>query len=126
MCLIEKGISVEEATRTGGEVVVVQIINIFKEMIGIGRPKNPSESSGQIINTLQERAETIHYHITTQFWVLTGTYRSIVLFYSVRPDATVKLCLGGDRLIMCLNPNTLFANEKVRPCTVALPCTFAL
>lgn len=82
MCLIGKGISVEEATRAGREMVVVHIINIFKEMIGIGRPKNPSESNGPIINTLQERAETIHYHITTQFWVLTGTYRNSVILFS--------------------------------------------
>ena len=93
MCLIEKGISVEEATRAGGEMVVVHIINIFKEMIGTGRPKNPSESSGPIINTLQERAETIRYHITTQFWVLTGTYRNIVLLYSVSSDPTVSCVL---------------------------------
>jgi len=93
VCLIEKGRSVEEATRAGGKMVVVHIINTFKAMIGIGRPENPSESSGPIINTLQEIAETIRCHITTQFWVLTGTYRNIVLLYSVSSEATVSCVL---------------------------------
>ena len=66
MCLIEKGISIEETTRAGRKMVPVHIINISKEMIGIGRLKHPSESSGPI-NILKEGAETIRYHITTQF-----------------------------------------------------------
>ena len=67
MCLIEKGISMEETMRAGRKMVLVHIVNISKEMIGIGRLKHPSESSGQIINTLKEGAETVRYHINTQF-----------------------------------------------------------
>ena len=33
------------------------------------------ENGGLIIKKLQERLETMHYHITTQCWVLAGTHR---------------------------------------------------
>lgn len=52
---------------------MVHIISITREMIGTGRLIHPLEIGGPIIEKLQERLETMHYHITTQFWVLTGT-----------------------------------------------------
>lgn len=77
MCLTEKGISTKEAMRAGGKVVLVHIISIPKEKIGTGRLIHPLETRGLIIEKLQERVETMHYHITTQFWVLTGTHRNL-------------------------------------------------
>jgi len=54
---------------------MVHIISISREKIGIGRLIHPLENGGLIMEKLQERLETMHYHITTQFWVLTGTHR---------------------------------------------------
>ena len=77
MCLTEKGISIKEAMRAGGKAVLVHIIRISREKIGTGKPIHPLETGGLIIERLRERVETMHYHITTQFWVLTGTYRNL-------------------------------------------------
>jgi hypothetical protein len=59
--------------KAGGNMVPTHIINISKEKIGIGRLIIHTETGELIIEKIQERAETMHYHITTQFWVLTGT-----------------------------------------------------
>lgn len=48
-------------------MALVHIISITKEKIGIGRLILHTETGGLIIEKLQERAETMRYHITTQF-----------------------------------------------------------
>ncbi|MED6122898.1 hypothetical protein PIB30_044197 [Stylosanthes scabra] len=60
--------------KAGRTVDLVRIISISREKIGIGRLIHPSKIAlgGQIIEKLLERVETMRYHITTQFWVLTG------------------------------------------------------
>lgn len=76
MCLTERGTSTKEAMRVGGKMVKVHIISIFSEMIGIGRLIHPSEIRVPTSGELQETGQTIHYHITTQFWDLTGNAKS--------------------------------------------------
>ena len=71
MCLTERGTSTGEAMRVGGKILKVNIINIFSVMIGTGRLIHPSEIRG-LTSGLQERVQTTHYHITTQFWALTS------------------------------------------------------
>lgn len=63
--------------KAGRNKVLAHIINISKEKIGIGRLILHTKTGGLIIEKLQERAEIMHYHITTQFWVLTGTNRNL-------------------------------------------------
>lgn len=77
MCLTEKEISTKDPTKAGGKMVLEHIISISREKIGIGRLIHLSETGGLIIDNLQERVETMHYHITTLFWVLTGTNRNL-------------------------------------------------
>jgi hypothetical protein len=61
----------------GNNMVLANIINISKEKIGIGRLILHTETGGLTIEKLQERVETMHYHITTQFWVLIGNHRNL-------------------------------------------------
>jgi hypothetical protein len=61
----------------GNNMVLANIINISKEKIGIGRLILHTETGGLIIEKLQERVETMQYHITTQVWVLIGNHRNL-------------------------------------------------
>lgn len=74
MSSTERGTNTKGAMRAGGEMNKAHIISISRERIGIGRQTHPLETRGLTITTgkLLERIPAIHYHIITQFWVLTG------------------------------------------------------
>lgn len=67
MYLIERGTNTKGAMRAGGKMVKVNIINISKERIGIGRLRHPSKTGGVTTGKLLEKMPTIYYHSTTQF-----------------------------------------------------------
>jgi len=73
-------------------MVRVQIINIFSVMIGIGRLIQLSETIGLTSGELQGAVEAIHYHITTQFWDLTGNYQN--LMWMVQSSGIAVLICG--------------------------------
>ena len=58
--------------KAGGKMVLVLIISTPSAMIGIGKPIHHTEIRGRTTGNLLEPVKAIYYHITTQFWVLTG------------------------------------------------------
>lgn len=72
MCSTERGTNTKGAMRAGRKMVRMHIINISREMIGIGRLIHPSGIRKPITGKLPEQTPVIHYPIITQFWVLTG------------------------------------------------------
>ena len=72
MCSTERGTNTKAAMRAGRKMVRMHIINISREMIGIGRLIHPSGIRKPITGKLPEQTPVIHYPIITPFWVLTG------------------------------------------------------
>lgn len=77
MCSTERGTNTKGAMRAGRKMVRMHIINISREMTGIGRLIHPSGIRKPITGKLPEQTPVIHYPIITQFWVLTGEEKCV-------------------------------------------------
>lgn len=102
MCLTEREASTRRPMKLGGKVVLARI-NIFKEMIGTGRPTHLIKIEKLIMGLLLGPVEIIYCHITTQFWVLTGTAGNIYAIFFFLCMTTImhhQLSLTKDEVAM--------------------------